>query len=93
MPAHSLKIHAPALLRPFPVVDPGVRAEPRRRDRLEVGHRLLARCRAGDPAAFEALFEKTKDHVYTLALSFSGDEATAADVTQEVFLKLLERIR
>lgn len=53
---------------------------------------LISRCRAGDPDAFDCLFEQIKDHIYTLALHFSGDETTAADVTQEVFLKLLERL-
>ena len=61
-------------------------------ERPDVDRTVLAGCRQGDPEAFGELFEKTKDHVYTLALHFSGDEATAADVTQEVFVKLLERV-
>ncbi len=96
MPAHSLKLHG--LARAFlpeptlPVAEPRVREPAPRRARLEVDARRLARCREGCPQAFDALFEETKDHVYTLALHFSGDEAVAADVTQEVYLKLLERI-
>ncbi len=62
--------------------------------RVEVPDQILDRCRAGDPAAFAALFEALKDHVYGLALSFTGgDEAAAGDVAQEVFVKLLTRIR
>ncbi len=37
------------------------------------------------------LFHQYKDHVYRLALSFTGSPADAEDVTQTVFLKLLEK--
>ncbi len=94
MPAHSLKLNG--LTRAFlpEPTDPVAAARVRvpARARLEIEPRLLARCRAGDPQAFDVLFERTRDHVYTLALHFSGDEAVAADVTQEVYLKLLDRI-
>jgi len=53
---------------------------------------LLSACRNGDRAAFEELFALTSDRVYSLALHFLGDSSAAADVTQEVFLKLLVRI-
>lgn len=93
MSAHTLKAHsfAPGLLpRTVAVAEPA----PQRlgHGRLEIAHELVRRCRAGDPDAFDELCEKSKDHVYTLALYFSGDEDAAADVTQEVFLKLLDRI-
>lgn len=66
---------------------------PRRRGvRLTVDPALVERCRRGDAAAVEELFEASHDHVFTLALHLAGDEATAADVTQEVFLKLLDRL-
>ena len=64
----------------------------RRGLRLGVDAALLARCRAGEAGAFDVLVERLGDHIYTLALSFCGDETTAADVTQDVFLKLLDRI-
>jgi RNA polymerase sigma-70 factor (ECF subfamily) len=39
------------------------------------------------------LFEEYKDRVYSIAIySMSGDEMAAADVTQQVFLKLMTRI-
>ena len=37
-----------------------------------------------------ALFQRYKDPVYRLALSFTGSPADAEDVTQTVFLKYLE---
>jgi RNA polymerase sigma-70 factor (ECF subfamily) len=53
---------------------------------------VLARCREGDAQAFDCLFQTYRDRVYGLALSFCNDEAAAADITQDVFLKLLRRI-
>jgi RNA polymerase sigma-70 factor, ECF subfamily len=53
---------------------------------------LLSACRAGDRAAFEELFALTSGRVYALAFHFLGDAASASDVTQEVFLKLLVKI-
>ena len=50
-------------------------------------------CRRGDRDAFRLLYEAYKDKGYSMALYFfHGDEATAADVTQQVFLKLLNSI-
>lgn len=54
---------------------------------------LITRCQEGDREAFALLFETYRDTVYSLALHFTGDESLAADITQEVFLKLLTRIR
>lgn len=62
------------------------------RVRKEPPGEVLDACRAGDRAAFEELFTLTSDRVYSLALHFLGDPAAAADVTQEVFLKLLVRM-
>lgn len=49
-------------------------------------------CRRGDREAVAALFESCKDRVYTLALHLTADPAEASDVTQDVFLRLLDRI-
>lgn len=54
--------------------------------------RLIEACQQGDRAAFHTLFETYKDKVYSIALHFSGDEASARDVTQQVFLKLFTAI-
>jgi RNA polymerase sigma-70 factor (ECF subfamily) len=54
---------------------------------------LIESCQRGDREAFRALFENYKDRVYSVALYFfGGDEALAADITQQVFLKLFTRI-
>jgi RNA polymerase sigma-70 factor (ECF subfamily) len=54
---------------------------------------LLAACRQGDREAWRELYEAHKDRVYSIALHFlHGDTAAAADVTQQVFLKLMDSI-
>ena len=53
---------------------------------------LIEGCKQGDREAFHDLFEAHKDRVYTIALHYSGDEAAAHDVTQQVFLKLFTSI-
>ena len=58
----------------------------------DVDRQVLAACQRGDREAFHHLFERYKDKVYSTALYFSGNEATARDVAQEVFLKLFTRI-
>jgi RNA polymerase sigma-70 factor, ECF subfamily len=62
------------------------------RDR-EASAELIDSCRAGDRDAFRVLYELYKDRVYSVSLYFfHGDEAVAADVTQQVFLKLITTI-
>jgi RNA polymerase sigma-70 factor, ECF subfamily len=57
------------------------------------GERIVEACRAGDREAFRLLFETHRDRVYSVALYFfGGDEATASDVTQQVFVKLFDKI-
>jgi RNA polymerase sigma-70 factor (ECF subfamily) len=57
------------------------------------GEAVIEACKQGDRDAFRRLFERHKDRVYSVALYFfGGDEATASDVTQQVFLKLFTRI-
>ena len=54
---------------------------------------LLAACRRGDREAWRELYEAHQDRVYSIALHFlHGDAAAAADVTQQVFLKLMDNI-
>jgi RNA polymerase sigma-70 factor, ECF subfamily len=58
-----------------------------------IDSRTIAACQQGDRAALRVLFEQYKDRVYSIAIySMSGDEMAAADVTQQVFLKLMTRI-
>jgi RNA polymerase sigma-70 factor (ECF subfamily) len=53
---------------------------------------LLSACRGGDREAFARLFDLCRDRVYAVALGICGDRAAAADVSQEVFMKLLTRL-
>jgi len=58
-----------------------------------IDDRTLEACRRGDSEAFRLVFEAHKDRVFSIALCFfDGNEATAKDVTQEVFLKLMTAI-
>jgi RNA polymerase sigma-70 factor (ECF subfamily) len=54
---------------------------------------LLDACARGERDAFAVLFEGCKDRVFATALRLSGDPTEAADITQDVFLKVLTRIR
>ena len=53
---------------------------------------IIEACKQGDRDAFHRLFQAHKDRVYTIAFHYSGDEAMAHDVTQQVFLKLFTSI-
>ena len=54
---------------------------------------VLEACRRGDRDAFRLVYEVHKDRVYSMALYFfHGDVATASDVTQQVFLRLMDSI-
>jgi RNA polymerase sigma-70 factor (ECF subfamily) len=53
---------------------------------------VIEGCRRGEPEAFRALFEKYKDTVYSIALRYGGDTATAQDIAQDTFLKLFSAI-
>src|ERR687884_335534 len=54
---------------------------------------LLEACRRGERDAFRALFEHYRNKVYSIALRFSGNEATAMDIAQDTFVKLFSTIR
>jgi RNA polymerase sigma-70 factor (ECF subfamily) len=55
-------------------------------------HELIARVRAGDPAAERALYEAHVDRVYRLAYRLAGDDELARDFTQETFIRAFERL-
>lgn len=52
---------------------------------------LVARVARGDAAAFEALFDRYGDLVYSVAYRVLGDRHAAEDIAQEVFLKFWRR--
>src|SRR5262249_40844034 len=54
---------------------------------------VVAGCQRGDREAFRALFETYKDRVFSIALRFSGDPASAMDIAQDTFVKLFSHIR
>src|SRR5688572_6578108 len=54
---------------------------------------LVQACQRGERDGFRALFETYKNKVFSVALRFSGDEATAKDIAQDTFLKLFSSIR
>ena len=54
-------------------------------------HELVARMCGGDRAAFEELFKRYRSLVYRFARQMSGSHDTADDVTQDVFIALMEQ--
>ena len=62
--------------------------EPSRMDIAEEA-RLVRRARWGSREAFETIYSRHSRAVYALALRLPGNPATAEDITQETFLKLL----
>ena len=53
---------------------------------------LLAGIRRGDRAAFKALVERYQGPLYNAAFRIVGNSGDAEDVTQVVFLKIVERL-
>jgi RNA polymerase sigma-70 factor, ECF subfamily len=54
---------------------------------------LLAECRNGSRKAFESLYQTNQKRVYSVALNFfGGNREMAEDVTQQVFLKIFNKI-
>lgn len=54
---------------------------------------LVERAREGDMEAFEALYRQHSGRVYALCLRMSGDATLAADLAQEAFIRVWEKIR
>jgi RNA polymerase sigma-70 factor (ECF subfamily) len=50
---------------------------------------LIRRAASGDREAFAAFFRRHRHGVYRFALNMSGSQATAEEVTQEVFMTLI----
>jgi RNA polymerase sigma factor (sigma-70 family) len=56
-------------------------------------HDLVAAVRRGDDRAFEELFSRYRRRIGSYVLGMVGDHGRAEDVTQEVFIAALRRIR
>ena len=53
---------------------------------------LIARGKAGDAAAFEALYRRYKAALFNLAYRYAYDQATAEDLLQDIFLKIFTHL-
>ncbi len=54
---------------------------------------LLAECKSGSRKAFESLYRANQRRVFSVALNFfGGNREMAEDVTQQVFLKIFNKI-
>jgi len=53
---------------------------------------LLARCRAGDQAAWQVLVSRHARRVYGVVYRFTGRVDEAEDLTQEVFIKVFQNL-
>jgi RNA polymerase sigma factor (sigma-70 family) len=56
-------------------------------------HRLVAAVRRGDDRAFEALYSRYQRRIHAYVLGMVRDHGRAEDVTQEVFVSALRRMR
>ena len=65
----------------------------KQRQMSESDEQLLARILKGDEEAFAALYRRHQRPIYRFALHMTRDQTIAEDVTQEVFLALLENGR
>src|SRR5687768_17297901 len=52
----------------------------------------VERARRGDAAAFEALYHEHSGWVYALARRMAEDETLARDMTQEIFIRLWQKL-
>ena len=88
MPGSAIVLHTVVTEEITLFVRPMTRVGPRDG---EIAPALLDACRLGDRDALRALYEAYCDRVYSIAFYFfRGDAAAANDVTQQVFLKLID---
>src|SRR3954454_4961422 len=64
-----------------------------RADDIVSDHKLVARVRRGDDRAFELLYQRYHRRIHAYALGMVKDHGRAEDVTQEVFVAALRRMR
>lgn len=61
-------------------------------ERREEDDRLVARLRAGDPTAFEALYRRHAASIFGLLLRMLKNRADAEDLLQEIFLQAHDKL-
>ena len=59
---------------------------------LDLDIDLVERYRSGDLNAFDEVYERFGEMVYNLALRLSGNREEAADLTQEIFLRVYRHL-
>ncbi len=59
---------------------------------MDVDPEVVRACQRGEPGALDALIRATYTDVYNLALRLVRDREEAADVTQEVFVRVLRSV-
>ena len=64
-----------------------------RKTSLDADSQLVARCLNGEEAAWEDLVRLHTRRVYAIAYRFTGSEAQAQDLTQEVFLRVFRSLK
>ena len=60
---------------------------------MQVPQELVESCQRGDPGAFDELVRQTHRSVYSLVLRIVGNPEDAADVTQDVYLRVWRALR
>lgn len=60
---------------------------------LDLETRLVERCLAGDETAWEDLVKAYAKRVYSICYRFTGREAEAQDLTQDVFLRVFKTLK
>lgn len=63
------------------------------RNRLDPDFNLVERCLNGDEAAWETLVRNHTRRVFALCYRFTGKEAEAQDLTQEIFLRVFRSLK
>lgn len=59
----------------------------------QISQDLIRQAQTGDMLAFERIYQTYADACYTLALRISGNRTLAQDVVQEVFIKVINKIK
>jgi len=86
--AMSAARYAPGLAYPA-----GSAAGFRGRLSLDLDYTLVERCLSGDSAGWEDLVRAHSRRVYGLCYRFTGSDAEAQDLTQEVFLRVFRSLK
>jgi len=60
---------------------------------LDLDHSLVERCLAGEEAAWEEMVRAYTRRVYALCFRFTGKNAEAQDLTQEVFVRVYRTLK